>query len=200
MAFIVGEDEDKSLLQAMYDGDTWVQVGNLYLSLTMTGNNSWPPIVLKKFAEGHRNFRILSGRHGVQAGGFQLDKHIAKRDADPSHFTQDKDFANFLKTGETGGRSDVEWPVSNLSGENVTITVEDFGKGSRDSLKSTAKAYLDRGDTVIFAWCFSVTAMYLYSPDGGKLEIANATTVSSKSIKSVVASKFDWVKRCTTVR
>ena len=175
----------------------WVRVGNLYMSLTETGNLSWPPVVLYLHGKGHRNFRILSGRHGSPGGGFGLDSQIGAKVVDPNHYKEDKNVATYLTTGRKEGLVKNDWPSGNLVGKAATLTVEDFGSGSdRDQLKKAAKVYLDKGDTVIFAWCFSFLAMYLYNTEKAELEQKSAQAHLGKSVEQVVKEKYDdWVKR-----
>jgi hypothetical protein len=174
----------------------WVRVGNLYLSITETGNLAWPPVIVHLYGKGHRNFRVFSGRHGTPSGGFALDSKIPQNVVDHSHFNQDKDVALYLRTGRREGlMKNPEIPSKNFASEPINITVENYGAGSRDELKEAAKTYLDKGDTVIFAWCFSITSMYLYNTDKNALQIASMQTNFNKAVKTVVKEKYEWSKR-----
>lgn len=174
----------------------WVRVGNLYLSVTETGNLSWPPVVTHLAPLGHVNFHVFSGRHGSPGGGFGLDSKVPQGVVDPKHFGQDKDVAHYLRTGEKRGYCKDFWPDATLGERQVNLSVEDFGQGStRDKVKAAAKALLDKGDTVIFAWCFSIGAMHLYNTEKPDLERASYLTIFGKIVETVIKEKYDWVKR-----
>ncbi|WP_291298022.1 hypothetical protein [Elioraea sp.] len=174
----------------------WIRVGNLYLSVTETGNLSWPPIIGHLAPLGHVNFHVFSGRHGSQAGGFALDSKVPQTVIDVTHFGQDQDVAHYILTGEKRGMCKYDWPNERLRDGHATLTVENFGEGStRDKVKAAAKKYLDKGDTVIFAWCYSIGAMHLYNPDKPALETASIKTLFGKTPETVIKEKYDWVKR-----
>ena len=98
MANIIASDSIQSP-QAIYNANNyaserncpWVQIGNLFVSLTFTGNKSWKPVVEHEHEMGYREFTILSGRHGDQYG--QLVQfstgEFGPGVAEPTHYTQD---------------------------------------------------------------------------------------------------------------
>jgi hypothetical protein len=198
------EDARTHTLRDLHDGANqsnpallpWIRVGNLYLSITETGNLSWPPVVAHLAGLGHVNFHVFSGRHGSPAGGFGLDSKVPQAVVDTTHLGQDKDVAHYMLTGEKRGYCKNDWPDTHLRGRQVNLTVENFGEGStRDSVKAAAKKLLDKGDTVIFAWCYSIGAMYLYNVEKLELENTSYETLFRKTPAAVIKEKYDWVKR-----
>ncbi|WP_144186286.1 hypothetical protein [Elioraea rosea] len=174
----------------------WIRVGNLYLSVTATGNLSWPPVVGHLEPLGHTTFHVFSGRHGSAAGGFGLDSKVPQGVIDATHFGQDQDVAHYMRTGEKRGYCRNDWPNTRLHQQNTKLTIENFGEGStRDKVKAAAKAYLDKGDTVIFAWCYSIGAMHLYNTEKLELENTSYETLFRKTPATVIKEKYDWVKR-----
>jgi len=199
---MINEDNQSTLLEIHDSTDysdnnnvPWLRVGNLYLSFTTTGNLSWPPVLMHLHGKGHRIFRVFSGRHGSAGGGFGLDGTVSKGTTELSHFIEDKNTSLYLRTGRKEGLMKEENPGRNFIGKDITLTVEDFGTATRDKVKFAATAYLNRGETVIFAWCYSIASMYLYNAEKQDLETGSMQRIYSKTVEAVVRDKYRWVKR-----
>lgn len=119
-----------------------------------SADKSWGPIVTTEYAKGARNFAVLSGRHGDQYGQVVdvVSGAFGAEVRDQTHFTQD--------VAE----------VSGLSGrlQGVQINVVNVGVAPYNkvtALRTLAASQLDAGQTVIFAWCFSIFSV-LEHPEG----------------------------------
>ncbi|HSW06506.1 hypothetical protein [Aquabacterium sp.] len=126
----------------------WVKVGNIYLSLFETGEESWPPIV-RALAGADKNstakFTIMSGRHGApvqnQGANFQFVGV-----ADKSHIGEDQSRI-----------AAVNKEYKQLSMEVLDVTEKEYN--SPLLLKTEIKKQVNGGRTAILAWCFSIFAL-----------------------------------------
>ena len=165
----------------------WVKIGNLYVSLTDTGETSWKHLVEHIYREENKKqFCILTGRHGDWTGGFGTDGAIVPKDKDREHYTQDLKMANQIERSLPG----------------LDIVVEDVANGklgTESRLKYRAELSLCQGSPVVFAWCFSIFALYQYDAklfDTDMEQInKHAMNLASKSVHNIVLDKYGWVKR-----
>jgi hypothetical protein len=127
----------------------WVRIGNLYASVTFTGNESWMPLVKTLYGFGQKEFVIMTGRHGDQMGQ-QVDPHNKFEPRNP------KDEA-INPTGD-------EQSAKSLRGalRDVQIEVMDVGNGGYDNvglLRAAIGKHLSQNKVVILSWCYSLYAM-----------------------------------------
>jgi hypothetical protein len=165
----------------------WVQIGNLFVSLTFTGNKSWKPVVEHEYELGYREFTILSGRHGdqyrqlVQFSTGEFGPGVAER----KHYTQ------YLAE-----KDDLDERLDDLH-----LQVIDVGRPPHNTLKplkALALSELNARRTVIFAWCFSIFSMmehpenpYLPVPD--KVLASYMLRAFSTPVAALVKEGFSWV-------
>jgi hypothetical protein len=172
-----------------FDDCPWVKVGNLYMSVTFTGDESWTTIV-KSMVKTSTTVLILTGRHGEQAGtAIEADTSQIDgvRTFERAHYQEDKQRkVDFLKKNP-GGSVNIE--VINLYRIDHTV----------DKLKVTISAALKEGKVVILAWCYSLFCMRSFdtkaSPTGGKEHVALTVKGNDTPVKDVITSDFSWVPR-----
>ncbi|REL27688.1 hypothetical protein DXX93_14735 [Thalassotalea euphylliae] len=161
----------------------WVKVGNLYMSICITGENSWVPLA-KDLSAGSKVV-VFTGRHGEATGNptNQFGRIVDKLVYDIEHLKQDRKIVDGLKS----------------QGHNVELLdlYEANDKRTTERLRELIRDKLDRGNVVILAWCFSLFAM-----DQFKSEIAKTTTAQriantnfDKTVKSIVFDRYSWVPK-----
>ncbi len=180
-----------SSLAEMYDSpnvewDTppFVRIGNLYVSLTITGDGSWGYITKK---EPQKNFKVYTGRHGNVINPIGADGKLPKDEEandpdDPTDPALDRSAA--AKIGPRVGVVDVrEDDFRTLSGLKGKIT-RDLGSNS-----------------VILAWCYGLFTFVASEKVGHGEDVSNpshtaynmwSSTVTSK-VKTIVLRDFAWV-------
>jgi hypothetical protein len=166
------------------DACPWVQLGNLFVSVTTTGNKSWRPVVRSEYMRGYRDFTLLTGRHGNQFGQeVDLRGAFGPGVADLAHYNQD-----VVEAGELTRRLD-----------GAQIEVIDVGQPPYDSVVSLKQLALEKLRTpriVIFAWCFSIFSMREY-PGGGLVPDSVLRSYMMKAWTTSVAvhtrETFEWV-------
>ena len=136
----------------------WVKYENLYMSVSTTGNQSWPPIVRDVFAtKADTQFTILTGRHGDRYGqsvDWKTGTFLADVPA-AEHTEQDRKVAEALK--------------KDLKGLNIEVI--DVGIAPHNNVKNLrtlATTNLQMKHVVIFAWCFSLLAQKEH-PNNGRM-------------------------------
>jgi hypothetical protein len=165
----------------------WVKIGDVYASLTMTGDMSWNLIVREEHKSGRRKFAILTGRHGdwgqvvdVKTGQFQGI-------ADDRHNGEDAGMCKTLRA-QLGG---------------LDIEAIDVGKppyDTADALRKLVTQKLGAGATVILAWCYSICCMREL-PDTFmarapvKVKLSHMDLAKQMPVKNLVPSDFFWVPR-----
>ncbi|OAI14116.1 hypothetical protein A1507_15670 [Methylomonas koyamae] len=166
----------------------WVQVGQLYLSVTITGENSWLPLVALLRSQGHKNFKVFSGRHGdipniVDRKGMTLNV-FAKEHIDEDNRVRAKALKEFT---------------------DITVDIIDTQQSKTDQakwLQEETQKHLKSNIPVIYAWCYSLFTMCEFSmPAVGdslklyeKVEYVNAqNTELNKTIAELVLTYFPWV-------
>jgi hypothetical protein len=172
---------------------TLIRVGNLFMSITYMGKNSWGDCVrsLRQSNEGG-DIVVLSGVHGTEGGmATKTMKHGGKTVwtkhkplegkkgiIDDSHITDDLAVATSLR--------------SNFNDVGTVSVAKAYG--SRDTatsakLKTLTKGLLDSGKLVIWGWCSSLYSMREY--ESGTQP--NWRPDWEGPVKSVVSSDFAWV-------
>ena len=162
----------------------WVQIGKLFVSVTTTGNKSWGPIVTAEYAKGARKFAVLSGRHGDQYGQVVdiVSGAFGEGVADQSHFTQD-----LAEVGGLNGR------LQGIEINVVNAGVAPYNKVT--ALRTLASSQLGSGQTVIFAWCFSIFSM-LEHPEGvpDKALQSYMLKACNTTVAALVQENYAWAR------
>jgi len=189
---IIGHDNQKG---ARHHGDTlfsrdsigdddvpWVKVGNLYMSICITGENSYGPLA-RGLSSGTK-VMVFTGRHG-EATGNPLGaegKFVAKRIYDIEHKKEDAKIVGKLKA----------------EGFNVEMLDLYEANTARTTgrLQALIKSDLDKGHTVVLAWCFSLFAMDEFDVSVSKARAqAIAEANYDKTITAIVNSNYSWVPK-----
>lgn len=166
----------------------WVQVGNLYLSVTITGEESWLPLLAMLHQSGYRKFSVFSGRHGDIPNKVD-SKGTTQGVFDKKHIEEDE----------------VMKQKALKEFKNITIEIVDTRAGEKNQkqwLIKNAKQRFQSNTPVIFAWCYSLFTMSEFHRDTVELELtkpeeltayskANSEEIS-KSISEIVKTNFDW--------
>ena len=165
----------------------WVQVGNLYLSVTVTGDASWLPLLARLHQSGYRKFSVFSGRHGDIPN--KVDSKGATQGVfDQKHLKEDEDVKiRALKEFE-----------------NITIEIVDTHAGEKNQkqwLIEKAKQRFQTDTPVIFAWCYSMFTMSEFHRKIVDLELTESEKAAyteaqaeeiSKPISEIVRTNFAW--------
>ncbi|WP_086931958.1 hypothetical protein [Agarilytica rhodophyticola] len=167
----------------------WVKVGNLYLSVTYTGEESWTPLVEHLQKQKDSKFTILGGRHG-QHEGARVDpktgKIIPKGCFDPELHTQDCSKAKVLVNKHNYF-------------DNDNPRVIDVGKPPYDKthkIKEKILSELRLGRIVVLAWCYSIFAMEeIENWTPKQVQLSHAILNTNKTIAAIVKESFGWVPR-----
>ena len=168
---------------AITDGDVpWVKAGNLYMSICITGENSYGP--LAKDLTIDKKVWVFMGRHGEATGNPLKDDgtFLKKRVYDIEHKKEDAKIVDGLKR---------EW----FNVEMLDLYEKNDAR-TTGRLRELIKEKLDRGDAVILAWCFSLFAMDEFNAGISK-NAAQSTAESNykKSINAIVAANYSWVPK-----
>jgi hypothetical protein len=171
----------------------WVQVGKLYLSVTITGEESWLPLLARLHKSGYKEFSVFSGRHGDIPN--KVDREGTTQGVfDEKHIEQDEVVKQkALKLKEL---------------ENITIEIVDTRAGEKNQkqwLIKNAKQRFQTNTPVIFAWCYSLFTMSEFHRKTVDLKLTTAEEMTayskaqseeiSKSISEIVKTNFAWAMR-----
>ena len=165
------------------DGDVpWVKVGNLFMSICITGENSWGP--LTKGLPRDQKVIVFTGRHGEATGNplGESGTFITKRVYDIEHKKEDAKIVKKLQT------------------EGFNVDMIDLFEANKArttaNLRELIRAQLDSKHAVVLAWCFSLFAMDEFdasiSPKAAQVQ---AEKNYKKSIIGIVAENFSWVPK-----
>lgn len=166
----------------------WVKIGNVYVSISVTGDNSWLPVARLLYdTEGKRKFTVFTGRHGDYLNPYREGECQV---FDSTHFTQDKDRAK---------------EVAEYLPE-IKIKVLDTSGHPRDQskwLKDETLKELKAGSIVIYAWCYSLFTYSEIGVDaliapkvpgtGKKVMASHMAAVKAQNVAQVVTDWFHWV-------
>jgi hypothetical protein len=166
----------------------WIQIGNLYATVTDTGEGSWQWLVtlLQDKAPTPLVVNIFSGRHGNHEGTVidDIRRHTLHRayTQDPAHIPQDKLSVAKMRSELARSRTTIKlWDVGCTPGSTVNKT------------KRLAWECLDNGETVIFAWCYSLLSFY-YADEKTVGTATYKIEHYNMPIKSIVGEKFAWAE------
>jgi hypothetical protein len=164
-----------------------VEIGNLYLSVTIVGENSWLPLIslLSRRREtlrvNSKNHVVFTGRHGdipniVDSAGKTLGVF------DKGHFTEDEK---------------VKRSAESQFGVNITLV--DAGQNERlqtEWLKKATRDAIFARNRVIYAWCYGLFTL-CEAPPGVKTMVLSShqNVLISKTVGELVKDYRDWVPR-----
>ncbi len=174
----------------------WVKIGNLYVSLTGTGEGSWGQLVDALCAHpGGRHLAVLTGRHGHPEGTLveNLQDHtLSSLVPDANHVTEDRAQKPIVETRNNAP------PHS----AGIDIELWNVGMAGASAPEKTTMAktrwltseFLLEGRIVIWAWCFSLLSLYEVTPDIRRGYRSPADYPGFNTPISVtVANYFGWV-------
>lgn len=126
-----------------WDKPPFVRIGDVFVSLTILGDNSWSYIPAK-FKD--KNFKVLAGRHGNIIN--PIDDAAKVLLTEESHGNDEVDPAlDRQKAGPFKGRVEV-----------VDVRADDFRTGN--GLKAKITQYSKAGNGVILAWCYGLFTFF----------------------------------------
>jgi hypothetical protein len=173
-----------------WDKPPFVKIGNLYVSLTVLGDNSWDYVVKKSPSQ---QFTVLAGRHGnvinpIDSSGWLRraeEAHTADDAADPA---LDRKKAASINGGK---------------GERVKVVdVRDDEFRTTAGLRSKIMTGLSSGG-VILSWCYGLYTMQVsydvkHGDDVSDPTNSNYATwrkLLDSRICDIVRSDWSWVPR-----
>ncbi|NOH78861.1 hypothetical protein F0231_03790 [Vibrio sp. RE86] len=165
----------------------WVKVGDLYLSVTQTGNSSWPTLV--KHLNHGGGYVVFSGRHGTQAG--------QAVDASTGQFNQKYVMERQFYLDDVKAAKQFGSKVEVLDVANFNTT---------EKLKTATIGKTGQGKVVIYAWCHSMFSMMDHNEDmygdtynvnkGGTqrnfVVESRALTLVNQSVKTLSSEWYSW--------
>ncbi len=189
MPTIISKDDDRSLqtihdaffahLNPLIDTCPWVKIGNLYVSLTITGNETWA-VLVNYIARtyGNQKFAIASGRHGTEIGQAPIDEYGTINLLDPQLYQDD------LAALHIVDRSRVT-QIKIYDANDLISTTADLQGFTRNRLR--------HGFVVIYAWCYSITAMrnYTLSMPQAALQ-ARKNAIMGSRVRTITQEDYDW--------
>jgi len=173
----------------------WIKVGKLYMSVCITGENSWGPIA-KDLSKGAKVF-VFTGRHGEATGNpvtrpsykdvlvnsSKAGKMVDKLVFDINHLKEDRKIVDGLKG----------------AGFNVDLLdlYDANDKRTTQQLQALILEKLKQGNAVILAWCFSFFAMDEFDAAVAKTGTAQAIAEANfdKSVVAMVEANYSWVPK-----
>lgn len=196
----------KTLLSgAVSDEDCpWVEIGNLYVSVTIVGERSWLPLVslLYKTPDSlrydHKKYVVFTGRHGdvpnvVDETGKTLGVF------DKGHFQEDE---------KIRATALIEFP-------GITVELVDAGQGEKlqaEWLRKEISRQIFARKTVICAWCYGLFSMCEAPADANKVVLqkkgdlgqkftaqpvmeSHNEALIGKTVGDLVQTYWNWVPR-----
>lgn len=175
----------------------------LYTSVTITGENSWMPIVVKAVTEkGSKKFVIFTGRHGsmVHAVVTGLNAKNPSMTAPINNVRVDQEVWEPSFVDEDKKRVKqmmAEKQMKKIKGLKLTLVDVNPHKTNHVKwLKEETKKHLKAGSNVIWAWCYS-----LYAPIEGDIGApkmvtdSHALVTQNKKISVIVTENYkSWFK------
>lgn len=129
----------------------WIDLGQLYVSTTITGEGSWLPLVRRLADQGHTKFRVFTGRHGDIPNVVHKDTKQTVNVFAEEHTEEDTAVCKAAKNAK------------DLKDKGVKIELVDTSKHAANQtqwLKTDSLKYLKDGEVVIYAWCYSLFTMH----------------------------------------
>lgn len=156
----------------------WVEIGNLYVSVTIIGKNSWLPLIAR--LQPHTKYAVITGRHGdipnvVDASGKTL--HVF----DTSHIGED----TAVKALAVAEFPNIDIKLINAGGAKI---------GQGDWLKTATMSNMLDGRKVIYAWCYGLFSLCEIADSAGAQNLTNMQNdVIGRSVGTLVTQYFNWV-------
>jgi hypothetical protein len=175
-----------------FDWCPWVNVGNLYMTVTTGNANGWRLLIGDLFHPiQRRKFSVFTGRHGNWQGTITQETSDLFADgvADPSHLTQDI-IQKVLAESAHAAKPQKERPV---------IRMWDVGTTAGTTMTKTQQLAAERlreGDIVIFAWCWSFLSVYKATAGSERAEypLYKTDQAYNRPIEKIVFDRYGWVK------
>lgn len=120
----------------------WVQIGSVYVSITITGQESWRPLIRLLRERGRKHFVVYTGRHGSIVNRIDMKKK-SYGVLDHRHYDEDET----LKAEAIDEMPDIGIQLVDTSQWAFNHTA---------TLKQHTKTQFSRGVAVIYAWCHSL--------------------------------------------
>lgn len=161
----------------------WVEINKLYVSVTITGENSWLPLISLLHSKGHKKFAIITGRHGDIPNVYLASSRETLHVFDQEHVGQD----SAKRTKALGEFSD------------ITITLLDAGEGKveqKNWLITKSSELINSDHIVIFGWCYSLFSLCQVPKmvkDNEALYNSTQMALISRPIKGLTDQFFGWV-------
>ncbi|MBU6956048.1 hypothetical protein [Hahella sp. HN01] len=167
-----------------WDDCPWVVIGNLYVSVCFTGNDSWESMAHYLHTKGQNNFSILTGRHGDQLGQKVVNGKFINR-------TDDEDAINPVGDKILRNKMISLYPRMN-------IRIVDVGNGNHNTvplLTNEIKRQLSENRIVILAWCYSLSAQKEGWDESVKKRFPQVFFGADKVPIGFTAKDWAWVNR-----
>jgi len=172
----------------------WVKAGNLYMTVTTGNDTGWRELVqMELMAEGRRNFSVFTGRHGVINGSLTQDGNsdlFSDKVPDPKHLREDI-IQKAVLDSQFYALPRPQRPV---------VRLYDVGTTQGSTMTRTqqlAMARMSMGDTVIFAWCWSLLSVYkapVTAAEARKKEY-DPSLAYNRPIRDILQDKYGWVDK-----
>lgn len=166
----------------------WVKVGNLYLTISQTGNKTMSTLVAEHFMkqeDGPRKIVLMGGRHGNFTGDAIEENGVYSSDEVYDSGEEETDQKNVAKL------------LNTFKNAKLVIKYECGAKGnctSPDKLKKRTEILLGSAYTVIWGWCYSLYGTTSFGPGASEEDkFAQAFDNLSTPLKKYVATHFKWV-------
>jgi len=166
----------------------WVDVKDqkLFVSVSITGEDSWGALVANLAAAGKTKFAIFTGRHGNIPNEVDNKGKKAVKIMDHDHFTEDQG----KKAGVLAGTKATDIELIDCSAHAEKHT---------DWLKTETNKQIAAGAVVIYAWCYSLFSFQELGGVAGVLEPPKLVLEShqrvaiAKTVATLVTEDFNWV-------
>ena len=171
----------------------WVKVGSVYMTVTTGNNTGWRDLITKHLQPaGLRSFSVFTGRHGVINGTLTSDTSeiFCDKVPDANHLREDIVQKAALE-GHFKGLARARQPVVRLFDVGTTAGT------TMTRTQQLAQARMNMGDTVIFAWCWSLLSAYkvTVSSDAARMREHDMALAYNKPIRDIVEEKYGWIGR-----
>lgn len=172
----------------------WVLYRNVYMSTTITGNESWAPIIVRQEAVSpqraatallpvtKRVYDLYSGRHGCTVN--LIDAHGKLVSSDPELLKQDNETYQAIRCVP---------PF-----RECTINVIDAGSLIPDDLKAAITNSIRAGNYVILAYCYSIFSMnntMVAAELVAETQALKGAGFGAMSVDAIIKKWWEWIPR-----
>lgn len=186
------QDQHKGFAIAQRTIVPWVRVGSLYMSPIISGNEGWIELAKKLFEKNKTDIYVFSGRHGAPEG------QTVRGMPDDDLFRADQE-----------ALSGNNLSYIKLINTNCAYSYKgvNYLSSTPYLLKELTKKILDDKHIVIYAWCFSLSAMKIIDRDNlNKINCLNETErikkademrseMRNKTLGDISYDFYFWVPR-----